>query len=177
VGDFAPLEGNIVVELMTRHGCLPRQLATGNDGRIICGVLQADSSGGGCSDDSLRAPSDDARQAVYARMETVGFCGGTAGVSCDDYAVCQVRQLSGAARDECLIGTAEASTLSDSGFCYIDPSLQNDSGDYIAGGSVDGSNPHLSECGAEDYGSLRFVGSAAPDPVAESRITFLACAG
>jgi hypothetical protein len=111
------------------------------------------------------------RRYIEDQLRQSGRCGGTSEISCDDYHVCALDQLEGAAADACQTDPdVEDSGLP--GFCYVDPSATNEQGEYVAGGGVNGGNRLVANCPASERRLLRFVGKDTPLP---RSVTLIAC--
>jgi hypothetical protein len=142
--------------------CLPRPFETDTAGRISCSVVETrpPSSGASCS---CTAPgrteiSGNVRGFVEDELIAGGYCGGTTGVSCSDYCLCEIQQLSGFDLNDCQSTAADPGNVY--GFCYIDP--DNGEGDpaLVAG------------CPATERRLVRFLG---PDVPAPNAATFVVC--
>ena len=156
--------------------CLPRELTLNPDGTVPCEVVEASPSVAedgvplDCNLDGRDPVEPLVAEAVRKQLEAAGRCGGGSDTSCDDYQMCKIVELTDAARTECLTTPGEASAFDNAGFCYVDPALQNDAGDFIAGGAA--ANPIVANCPASERRLLRFVGERTPTP---NSITFVAC--
>jgi hypothetical protein len=128
--------------------CFPRPLVATN-GEVACRVVEA-SPATACTCDApgRSAPSSTLETNVEAELTLRGQCGGSSGVSCSDYCLCEIEQLSGSDLDACQ--NQEAAPDDIYGFCYVDP-------DQGFG------NPSLvSACPATQRQLVRFVGSDVP---------------
>jgi hypothetical protein len=64
----------------------------------------------------------DARAALLEQLEAQGSCGGSTGVTCESYCLCELAQLSGPALQACQSDSEPmGSTGPLSGWCYVDP--------------------------------------------------------
>lgn len=160
--------------------CLPRELTLNEeDGTVPCEVVEAlpgpnePGSNGeilDCNRPGRTTVGELIGPAVRKQLEAAGRCGGNSGVSCADYQMCSVLELEGAPRTECQTRPGDGSSFTNSGFCYIDPALQNEAGEYIAGGPA--SEEIVKNCPATERRLLRFVGNDTPYP---NSVTFVAC--
>jgi hypothetical protein len=144
--------------------CLPRPLEADANGQISCSLVEsrAPSSGASCS---CTAPgrtaisaSEPARAFVEVELVAGGYCGGTTGVACSDYCLCEIEQLAGADLEICQNTATDPMNVY--GFCYVDP--DNGQGDpaLVAG------------CPATQRRLVRFLG---PDVPAPNAATFVVC--
>ncbi len=129
---------NPAIEAMTEifksrlaQECLPRPLPVEADpkaadfGQVPCAVVEAKTTqGGACTCDATQgrtpvtAGDETLPAAVRDQLMLEEHCGGSTGVSCNDYCLCKLDSLSGAALDACQNGTDDGSSY---GYCYIDP--------------------------------------------------------
>ncbi len=157
--------------------CLPREMTVDENGAVPCAVVETMRPDVGELDCSLAGRDEVPPHLVGVvrnYLDDSGFCGDGTGVDCDDMHMCAIDQLSGDPRGECLNDPRDPATFVDPGFCYIDPSKQDESGTYIAGGDENGRNPIVDSCPSTQKRLLRFVG--AETPTANS-VTFVACTG
>ncbi len=102
--------------------CLPRKLAPDAVGQVPCRVIEAvHSDSGECFCDStkgrLPVDSKDLERSVELELLAREECGPVAGVPCDSYCQCEVRQLEGAELAACQAGSKDPNLY---GYCYID---------------------------------------------------------
>jgi hypothetical protein len=150
--------------------CLPRQLDIETDqaspdfGKVPCSIIEAVVNQSGdcrCDADKGRAPvtSADLRQSSREVLREHDQCGGTTGVDCGAYCLCEIEQLTGDERDACLAGSNDPDIY---GYCYVDADLGI-------------GNPKLVEnCEANEKRLLRWVGDDLP---ANGSTMLLACLG
>jgi len=183
--------------------CLPREVTLDAEGKVPCFVVETKAPRDASDPDDLpldcaangREEIDETvKNAVRKQLADTGYCSdknhpNAAGGDCADWQLCGILELTeGQARGECLYNTAPADSLTQAGFCYIDPKKQSEDGTYIAGGSKDeaaaamfpstvkqdGTNTLVDGCQATERRILRFVG---PETPAEGTITMVACTG
>jgi hypothetical protein len=158
--------------------CLPRELTLDENGNVPCEVIEASPSveDGGvpldCSALGRTVTPGLVDKAVREQLEAAGRCGGSSDISCAAYQMCKITELAGTERNDCLRSTADPSTFNSPGFCYVDPALKNDAGDFIAGGPE--AAAIVKNCPASERRLLRFVGERTPVP---NSITLVACTG
>ncbi len=149
-------------------GCMPRELTVDGDGTIPCAVIEAvPPSSASCDCAAFgRAPVvGELDQAVRLSVARANLCDGEGQSSCSELCLCELPQLSGAAREACLTTPGIETSAAGPGFCYLDP----------AAGV--GSAAVLAACDETEQHMLRIVGSAAlPAPAPEASV-FLACTG
>jgi hypothetical protein len=152
--------------------CLPRPLPVETDpsspdlGRVPCAVVEAvPRSEGACSCDETRGRlalgPDDSKlpSAVASELELNRLCGGSTGQACNDFCLCKIAPLGGAALDACHAGSEDPNVY---GYCYVDP----------ARGIGD---PSLVEgCDESMRRTLRFMGDGLPK---NGSVLFTACLG
>jgi hypothetical protein len=166
-------------------GCLARELPVDEEGRVPCVVVETwpkeallyeyglseEEAENPCALEGRSEVNPLTRRYIEDQLRESGRCGGTSEISCDDYHVCALDQLEGAAADACQTDPdVEDSGLP--GFCYVDPSATNEQGEYVAGGGVDGGNRLVANCRASERRRLRFVGKDTPLP---RSVTLIAC--
>jgi hypothetical protein len=143
--------------------CLPRPLVTEN-GEVPCTVVEASLQGGDCTCDASRGrvarTSGTIAAAVREELAALSLCGDITGVSCSDYCICDVRQLSGSELDECQNSVSPPSVSY--GYCYVDPDNGIGNPDLVA------------TCPETQRQIIRFVGEEFPAPGAAG---FIACTG
>lgn len=157
--------------------CLPRELSVDIDGSVPCAVVETMRPDVGTLDCQAFGRTEVPAKlipAVQSHLDDSGICGGDTGVDCDMMHMCAIDQLVGDARSECLTSPGDPNTFAHSGFCYIDPTKQDEQGNYIAGGDENGNNPIVDNCRSTERRLLRFVGAETP---AANTTTFVACAG
>jgi hypothetical protein len=150
--------------------CLPRRLDidTNEDspsfGAVSCTIIEAvRNDGGACSCDPAkgRAPvtSGDLREGAFDGLRGNGDCDGKSSVECAQYCLCEVEQLAGMERDQCLSGSNDPNLY---GYCYVDAELGIGNPELVAG------------CEANKRRLLRWVGDGLP---ANGSTMLLACIG
>ncbi len=144
----------------TQIRCTDLALPYLEDGTLACKYVEVSSR------DADRDCQLAARRPVSAAVEELirahwdPYCEG-ADDECDEYVFCEIEQLSGAARDACYFDAEESGTLKTSGFCAINPTLQDAQGSYVAGGGPDGTNSFVDVCPqAYSASAFRHVGAA-----------------
>jgi hypothetical protein len=148
-------------EWFLRPDCLWKRLPIDDSGRTPCRVIEITfGETGACSCDTPRGRVEPGRavsEAVLAYLDAGFFCGEGTSLSCEDFCVCEVEQLSGDDLETCRNSTADPGNLD--GFCYVDEET---------------ANPELvSDCEVGSSGqrqNLRFMGGKAP-----ARMTVVAC--
>jgi hypothetical protein len=154
-------------------GCLYRELSTNTDGSVSCIAVEASSEGTlDCSATGRSAVDQETLVETLEQLRDSGRCDGDSGVDCDDFEVCEIQQLLGPGRNECLASTADPESFVTPGFCYIDPSAQDGEGNYVAGGDASTPNPVVASCPDNAPQLLRFVGQNTP---AQSTVALLIC--
>jgi hypothetical protein len=147
--------------------CLPRPLSAEGDA-VPCTVVEAflPTTGGGCTCDTStgRRVLEGARAgvigAVQDELKAGSLCGGSTGVNCNDYCMCEIQQFTGDALTQCQNTPQDPGGLF--GYCYVDP----DHGQGI---------PELVEdCPSTQRQIIRFLGDDVPR---QRAIAFIACLG
>lgn len=188
---YNPAVQAIIDRLKEKLGgkCLPRNLSTNEDGSVPCSVIEArpgeaDSERLDCNAEGrAEVTNPDIRNAVQRQLKDNELCGSGTQKNCDIYQMCQIKELVGEPREDCLYNTAPAGSLEFPGFCYIDPAKTTVDEDgnitgYPAGGEppggTPGKNPLVDGCAPTERRLLRFVGNATPAP---NTFTVIACSG
>lgn len=148
--------------------CLPRELPTDSEGRVSCDLIET-AAGLDCARDGRRTVSSEVEAELREHLQEIGRC---SGAQCEEFEICAIEQLTGTGRSACLQNEGNPDSFDEAGFCYIDPSLQNAQGDYIAGGDDSGESPLVAACPPTARRTLRLVGNDTPTPGA---ITFVSC--
>jgi hypothetical protein len=173
-----------------RGECLPRELTTGEDGRVPCAVIETrvrapEESPLDCSAPGRRAVGGVTATAVRKQLWSNQECGGKTDVSCEAFEMCEIVELEAEApRRECLYDQTDAANFDVPGFCYVDPAktTKDEAGNvtgYPAGGDPAetgeaGKNPLVDDCPVTQRRLLRFVGRDTPAP---RTTTVIACLG
>jgi hypothetical protein len=152
--------------------CLPRRLSYDEvNNELPCQVVEATPPGGysvgaGCPEGrELIDPNDhndrSLATAVHDNLRAAGSCGaGT--TSCEQFRLCKLTALQGAARDRCQNDASEMGDVP--GNCYVADTIDQKIG-----------NPALvAQCRESEKRLLRFVGTNVP---AQGSTVFIACAG
>lgn len=184
---FNPALEAMTSRLAEKRGqrCFPRQLSINDDGFVPCIVVEGwpkeslhyefaeenAESGDPCAREGRSELNPTTRTYVENKLREAGRCGGTTKFSCEDYRLCAIDQLQDEAARDCLTDP-DVEDSGPPGFCYVDPSLTNADGDYVAGGGVEGGNPIVANCRGHERRLLRFVGQDTPRP---NTVTLLAC--
>lgn len=169
----------------SRQRCFPRQLSPDEDGLLPCIVVEARPKGtpddffaeenqdpdNPCSLEGRTEINPTTRRYVESQLRESQRCDGTTGLACEDYHMCALKQLYGEAGRDCLM-SPEVEDSGPPGYCYVDPSLKNKDGEYIAGGGLDQENRLVANCPASERRLLRFVGEDTPRP---GSVTVIAC--
>jgi hypothetical protein len=140
--------------------CLPRPLAPESNGQIGCSVVETRlPDTGGCSC-SLPGRSDlgseDIALAIQDELTAVNLCGGSTGIECSDYCMCEIEQFSGSDLQTCQ--NVPNDPFTQYGYCYVDEST--------------GDPALLANCPAAQRQIIRFMG---PDVPAPRSMAFVAC--
>jgi hypothetical protein len=92
-------------------------------GKVPCSVVAVNKQGNcSCSGGGRFPVTPDARAALLEQLEAQGSCGGSTGVACESYCLCELAQLSGPALQACQRdGEPMGSAGPLSGWCYVDP--------------------------------------------------------
>lgn len=147
--------------------CLPRELSVDKEtGAASCRIIEAVPSSGSaaCDTSSARLGIEPAVvDQVTKALEAKGRCGDTTGQPCDQFQMCEIKQLL-ASEDAAGLESCQNNPNSSSGngWCYIDP----DKGI--------GSAALVEKCPDTEKRKLRFVGKGSP---INGSVTFFACAG
>lgn len=159
--------------------CLPRELSLNPDGTVPCQVIEAAPpvvDGVGvqldCNSAGREPVNEVVDKAVREYLESAQRCGGNSGAACKDYQLCKLVELTGAPREQCLTDASDPSGFNTPGFCYVDPALTNDAGEFIAGGEA--ASEIVKNCPATSRRLLRFAGEDTPIP---NSLTVVACTG
>jgi hypothetical protein len=118
-------------------------------GGTRCHVAELESSRGSscdCASLGRSDPSQLVKDQARQHLETSGLCSDDA--SCNEWCVCEVAGLEGAALDRCQGG--DAPETSDAGFCYVDPA--QGAGDAAV----------VASCPPKNRRTVRFVGDGLP---------------
>lgn len=183
--------------------CLPRELTIDEMGNVPCFVVEAkqpvdvtdpNDKPLDCGADGRREATQQVQDAVRKQLGDTKLCKdadhkNSSKIECSEYKMCEIKPLAGQGRGECLYNRAPAESLTEAGYCYIDPAKTSaEGGAYVAGGSKDeasqanhgdtvpedGTNLIVADCPATQRRLLRFVGQKTP---ADGTITLVACAG
>ena len=163
--------------------CLPRELATDDEGQVLCQVIEVTRLPN--PSQCLGAPGrgevePDVAQAILVRMRDLGLCGSDAAADCDQFSLCK---LLPADDDENCLNAPDAEVTS-YGYCYIDAMTdRNDDGQIQCQNPNDPDclgNPDLvADCPAPQRRLLRLVSPSDADvPLpADNSTVFIACQG
>ena len=147
--------------------CLPRPLAAEESGDVPCTVVEAflPPEGTACECTLqgrrlLEGKTAEVRGAVEDELRALSLCGGSSGVACDRYCMCEIIQFEGAQLNTCQ--TSATDPMDIYGYCY-----------------VDGNNPAhndqlVADCPDTQQQIIRFLGPDVPRPKA---LGFIACLG
>ncbi len=166
-------------------GCLRQTLPVDDDGLASCltvevlpkeGYWSDPSSGDEQAADPCAIPgrsevSETTRAAIERELHESGRCGEPTNISCQDYQLCLIDQLTGEQAEGCL-ADRNATDSEPPGFCYIDPEVVDSEGHFTAGGGIEGGNPILGNCPVSSRRMLRFVGEHTPRP---NTLTIIVC--
>jgi hypothetical protein len=131
---FRPPIAHVMDSLFAvRHElCLDDTFEPDGEGRVECRIVTTSRRDECTCDAELheRTVEDgDILQGVRERLRLLGACSEGTGISCDDYCICELEQLTGTALDACQNDPSEI--VMDprnegrmlSGWCYVDPDL------------------------------------------------------
>jgi hypothetical protein len=162
--------------------CLRRQLATDDQGQILCQVIEVTrpSDVAPCSGNLGRAePQPEVASAVLQRMRSLDMCGAAAN-PCEGFSLCRLLPVADENLDNCQ--NADDASLVGAGYCYIDAMTDtNDDGVVqcqVAGDPDCIGNPAVvANCPVSERRLLRFSnppGAPVPLPFPNSTL-FVAC--
>ena len=176
--------------------CLPRQLATDENGLVLCQVVEVtrDPNPAPCSDGlpGRSVVEPEVRDAIMDKMRELDMCG-PEGSACSRFSLCQLtpaaENVNEPAYQECL-NRSEANIGTATGYCYIDgmtdrnrDGVVNCTSQCYSSGAADcdcvGSPDFIADCDPSQRRLLRFVSPAnseQPLPWPNS-IVFVACQG
>jgi hypothetical protein len=144
--------------------CLPRPLAEEEEG-VPCTVVEAllpTSQMCNCNDPgrlALEGETAKVRDAVIEELKVKGLCGGSSGIPCEDYCMCEIEQFTGAELANCQSQVIDSDTQH--GYCYVD--FEDPAGPDL-----------LKDCPETQQQIIRFMGEDVPKAGA---IGFIACLG
>ena len=121
-------------------------------GQVPCSVVAVNKQGNCPCSGSGRFPvTPVARATLLDQLEAQGSCGGSTGVACDSYCLCELAQLSGPGLQACQSDTEPMGSAGPlSGWCYVDPEQGF------------GSNEAVGTCPASQQRNVRVLGNANP---------------
>ena len=148
--------------------CLPRPLAVEEAGVpciVVESYLPAQGEQCNCTNMPGRAALTDANKgvvpAVEEELKAGSLCGGSSGISCKSYCMCEIQQFTGPQLTECR-ENAQDSGDQQHGYCYVQEGQDN-------------ANPTLTaDCPDTQTQIIRFMGNDVPRPRA---LAFIACLG
>lgn len=165
---YRPAVATIVDRLKEQlvEPCLPRPLATKEDGGAACIIIEATTDDAGCQlgEQNARSAIDPAIQPlVYQALQSKELCTGS---QCNQYKLCEIPQVrptdNGYAA--CIAGATGPN-----GWCYLDR-------DKVPPGSDQSAiDQALAKCPATSQRKLRFAGKGRASTA--SSLTFFACSG
>lgn len=165
---YRPAVATIVDRLkeQLQEPCLPRPLATKDDGGAACIIVEATTSPEGCmiGEATARGPvSESIKPLVYQALQTKELC---TGEQCKDYKLCEVPQIKPTDNGyvSCITGGSDSN-----GWCYLDRDKLPTGVDEA---QVDGI---LAKCPDTSKRKLRFSGLGKAQTA--SSLTFFACSG
>ena len=144
--------------------CLPQPLDTSGT-ELPCKVVEAFLPGpdGSCActlPGRSDLSTDKLRPAVEDELVTGALCGGSSGVPCGNYCMCEIQQLQGGDLDTCR-NSATDPMMGVYGYCYVDE-------------NAGAAETLLADCPESEQQIIRFMGQDVPRPRA---IAFIACLG
>jgi hypothetical protein len=114
--------------------CVPRPLPIASDGSVACAVysahLVADSTECACNEPWRRPAPEAARRLFEPELVANSMCGGTTGIDCADFCLCETVPATGESADSCLEDLVPSP--SSGGWCYVDPENGRGSTDLVA---------------------------------------------
>jgi hypothetical protein len=144
--------------------CLPQALPTSAAGELSCRVVEARRTGAAACSCDLPGRTELADEAIVASVRSElgasSLCGGSTGVACSDYCLCEIDALEGEELATCQ-DTLDVPGTSN-GFCYVDPASGYGNPELVA------------DCPVSQRRVIRFLGEDLPAPNA---LAFVACGG
>jgi hypothetical protein len=147
--------------------CLPRPLAPEESGDVPCTVVEAflPPEGTACECTMpgrrvLEGEKKGVEGAVKDELRALSLCGGSSGVNCDRYCMCEIVQFEGAELNTCQ--TSATDPMNIYGYCYVDGNNPNHNDELVA------------DCPDTQQQIIRFLGPDVPRPRA---LGFIACLG
>ena len=166
---YNPAVGAIVAQLKTKLAgkCLPRAIATDDQGQVLCRVIEAQARAEdcNCAGPGRGEVSADLARVVRTQIESSGSCTGAA---CNDWCMCEIEQVDSAHLKACQTGQGEVTP----GYCYVDEQAKR-------GTDADGVRAieeQLAQCPVNQRQRLSFADPAQKTP-APGAFTFIGCTG
>jgi len=148
--------------------CLPRALTVQDDGTLPCAVIEVvrpSSDYCACEAHGRTSVGADMSESVRGALENAALCDVEGRDACRDMCLCELPQLAGGARDQCLSQANIEKSAEQAGYCYVDPSQSFGSEDVVAG------------CPTSQKRMLRIVGNSTNPAPAPGSWIFIACVG
>jgi hypothetical protein len=152
--------------------CLPRPLKTDGHGQVLCRVVeaQAPQKECNCGLDGRAELSSELETVVRAQLRATDQCGGTGQDACDDWCMCEIKQVEAEHLEACQTNQGGVPA----GYCYIDAQAKVGAD----ASTVQAIEKQLALCPVNQRQRLRFVDS---DPAhktpAQGAFAFIACVG
>jgi len=153
--------------------CLPRAIKTDEQGQVLCRVVEAQKEKDACNcqlDGRAEVIGDAMKRAVRARLAATGQCDVPGKNSCNDWCMCEIKQVDSAHLRACQANQGGVPA----GYCYVDDQAKVGA-DANTTQAVDA---QLALCPQTQRHRLRFVDSdPAHQTPAQGAFAFIACVG
>lgn len=165
---YRPAVATIVDRLkeQLQEPCLPRPLATKEDGGAACVIIEATTDPKGCqlgAENARSAVDENIKPLVYQSLQTKELCNGS---ECQQYQLCEVPQIR--PTDDGYVACISGGR-GPNGWCYLDNDRLPD------GVNVQAIDSALAKCPETAKRKLRFAGKGKAQTA--SSLTFFACSG
>ncbi|MEO6602915.1 MAG: hypothetical protein ABIQ16_23725 [Polyangiaceae bacterium] len=169
---YNPAVGAIIARLKDalKGKCLPRPLATDDNGQALCKVIEAQKANCDCTVDG-RGPADPTiLAAVRTQLKESGNCGNPGQAPCDSWCECEIKQEDPTVLKQCQGNQGGIPA----GYCYVDAKAKNGANDTQTAEI----NAALAKCPDNQQQLLRFVtGEKSVQTPAQGSVAFIACLG